>query len=487
MAALSAVATSGCPVVVDLRSPDAAVLRDGGLPPAPGDPFDCAEAATPPPEPERRSAVGRGTPESCTEAALRAALETGEALSFDCGPAPHVLTLLAPLAIDGTQDLDGGGRVRLDGANATRLFTLAPGATLVLRRLTLQNAQSNVGAVASIEGDQRIVLDEVLVTEAEATDVSPPGAAPRVGGGAFRLGEGSTLVAYGSFFSTCRASVGGAIFVDGGRVALRNVRARDQVAEGGLGHGGTFAVGRGALTYCDGLVAGSRAGGSGGALWVGAGSATLARVHIVGAIAGGADPRLGGYGGAIALEAAQAGATPSLTVLASTFESNVARIAGGAVAVRAGRAALHNVTSFRSVAEQGGGIALLAGELELRHVTLAGDEAREGAALFTAEGTRAQLENSLAVTLEAPCAGEGERLGSGWLQRGGDPCLAGALTGDARLAPELDRNADPPVLPLGEGSDAIDAGDAERCLPEDQRGAPRPPEACDLGAFEREE
>ena len=486
VAAGLAACLAACPAVLDLTPPDAGAPLDGDAGPGPGDPFDCAESSAPPPEPDVRRTIGVGTPASCTEGALREALAgPGAALRFDCGAAPHTITLSAPLIVEGTRDLDGGGRIRLDGAGTTRLFALASDASLVLRRLTVQNAEANEGAVASLAGTQRLVLDEVLVSEATATAVSPPGAAPRVGGGAFRVGEGATLVAHGSFFSACRASVGGAIFVDGGRVALRNVRARDQVAEGGLGHGGTLAVGRGTLAYCDGLVASSRAGGSGGALWVGEGSARLARVHVVGAVAGGADPRLGGYGGAIALEATRAGASPAVTVEAATFESNVARIAGGAVAVRGGSASLHNVTSFGGEAERGGGVAVLAGDAALRHVTLAGDDAREGAAVFVAEDAEVVLENSVLFTLEAPCAGAGARRGTGVLQRGGEACIAAALTGDARLAPELDRSTDPPVLPLGEGSDAIDAGDAARCLPEDQRGTPRPPDACDLGAFER--
>src|SRR5678815_4696418 len=77
---------------------------DGGGPPVdaawadgrPGDPPP-AQTCTQPLSYYDTSApttvIGTGTPESCTEAALRAATQTGGATTFDCGPDPVTIAI----------------------------------------------------------------------------------------------------------------------------------------------------------------------------------------------------------------------------------------------------------------------------------------------------------------------------------------------------------------------------------------------------------
>lgn len=56
---------------------------------------------------------------------------------------------------------------------------------------------------------------------------------------------------------------------------------------------------------------------------------------------------------------------------------------------------------------------------------------------------------------------------------------------DPLLGPLGNYGGPTPVLPLLEGSPAVDAADQSSCPPTDQRGVPRPAGAgCDIGAFE---
>jgi hypothetical protein len=86
--------------------------------------------------------VGTGTPESCTEAALGAALAGGGLVTFDCGPEPATITLTAEKVIAAGRaptTVDGGGLVRLSGGNAVRVFSVDTGTVLDVRNLTVAN------------------------------------------------------------------------------------------------------------------------------------------------------------------------------------------------------------------------------------------------------------------------------------------------------------------------------------------------------------
>ena len=73
--------------------------------------------------------VGDGTPASCTESALRAALNHGGVVTFRCGSQPVTITLTGELRPTRDVEIDGGGpeqggRIILDGGHRTRLIWL---------------------------------------------------------------------------------------------------------------------------------------------------------------------------------------------------------------------------------------------------------------------------------------------------------------------------------------------------------------------------
>ena len=67
--------------------------------------------------------VGTGTPESCTEAALDAALVGGGLVTFDCGSESVTITLSAEKVLTqemGETTVDGGGLVTLSGEKESK-------------------------------------------------------------------------------------------------------------------------------------------------------------------------------------------------------------------------------------------------------------------------------------------------------------------------------------------------------------------------------
>jgi hypothetical protein len=100
---------------------------------------------------EAAGVVGTGSPASCTEAALRAALAGGGSVSFDCGAAPHTIVLADSIRFtDGTTtSIDGGGRIALSGGGKVgvlriRTFPSAP-ISVTIANLTITGGFAESG------------------------------------------------------------------------------------------------------------------------------------------------------------------------------------------------------------------------------------------------------------------------------------------------------------------------------------------------------
>ncbi len=70
--------------------------------------------------------IGTGTPESCSSAAVVAAVALGGVITFNCGPAPLTITMLETAKIFNNTGqkivIDGGGLITLDGNNERRIL-----------------------------------------------------------------------------------------------------------------------------------------------------------------------------------------------------------------------------------------------------------------------------------------------------------------------------------------------------------------------------
>ena len=68
--------------------------------------------------------VGTGTPDSCTEQALQAAVAAGGIITFNCGAIPAVINLTTQHEFRNDMDtvVDGGNKITLKGNGSTRLF-----------------------------------------------------------------------------------------------------------------------------------------------------------------------------------------------------------------------------------------------------------------------------------------------------------------------------------------------------------------------------
>lgn len=70
--------------------------------------------------------IGNGTPQSCTSAAVVAAVAQGGVITFDCGPNPHTIAMAATARVFNDTGpeivIDGGGLITLDGGGNRRIL-----------------------------------------------------------------------------------------------------------------------------------------------------------------------------------------------------------------------------------------------------------------------------------------------------------------------------------------------------------------------------
>jgi hypothetical protein len=164
------------------------------------------------------SVVGTGTPASCTEAALDAAIaeangESGLVL-FDCGAAPHTLTVTTAKNLGQGVAIDGGGKITLSGNDATRIFSVFQGSAVQIGNITLSRGFASPGggcilAFSTSGNPSTLVLGGVTFSNCQAGEY----------GGAI-AGNFIVLNASGSLFVDNTANTGG-----GGAISLNNSNA----------------------------------------------------------------------------------------------------------------------------------------------------------------------------------------------------------------------------------------------------------------------
>ncbi len=222
--------------------------------------------------------IGTGTPESCTSAAVVAAVGAGGVVTFNCGPAPVTITMTATAKVRNAHPdlvLDGGGLVTLDGGGKRRILyqntcDQAQGWTtshcqdqetprLVVQNLTFTGGNSTGdtteggggGAIFVRGGRVRVVNSVFTGNRCDATG-------PDLGGAALRVlsqSKGLPVAVVHSTFTGGVCSNGAALSSIGVSWAVYNSVFRGNQA---IGHGanpargGTPGGGSGGAIYCDG-------------------------------------------------------------------------------------------------------------------------------------------------------------------------------------------------------------------------------------------
>jgi len=470
--------------------------------------------------------VGTGTPGSCTEAALDAALAGGGTVTFACGGGPVVIPITSTKILSKSTTIDGTGQqVTLDGGGTTKMFLttyqLSSGLTLVFRQLTLRNARaSDQGAAIELVWQEPTRLTQLVVEDVTFRNNVAAISHADWGGGAIYGVTGVFTIRRSTFVGN-RGANGGAIGTIAVQITIEDSRFEDNATlpvvgdpfNGGLGgHGGAIYIdgtNLGALTLRRTVFSGNRATNLGGAIhsWMyGLPSAFVIEdctfANNAGTTNGGAIFHMNGrltvsgttfsgntvvgQGGALWEGEADAGQTP-VSIFNSTFSGNSAT----GLRPNSGSTGL------------GGAIRDNGNPTTLSHVTIAGNHA-DWVGGGIVGGSRATLRASILADNTAANGGNPwdiQRNCSTTLADGGFnlqwPTLNPSDSNDRRCAagvtfaaPQLGALADnggptATAAPLA-GSPAIDAV-TSGCPPPatDQRGYARPYGLrCDAGAVE---
>jgi len=461
----------------------------------------------PPPVELTSRRVGDGSPESCTNASVQAALTSGGHVTFDCGSDPITIPISSTLMVEADALVDGAGSVTLDGLHATRILWANNGLKVQLEGLTFTRGSAlgaeplaSGGAVRGGWGGELYIKD-CLFTDNEAGVVGKEGGAgvsapshtsttivnshfegnvAGTGPAVHSILSGLTIV--DSVFVNNEATTdgGGAVYTDGasdevdddvgGTISLCGSRFTSNVAsfQGGGAYLWGYDLDTVRVSQC--VFEGNRVNFSeaeralGGALRIG--DATL---YVDGSLF--VDNHTDDKGGAIWVN----GNYPS-HVTNSTFIRN------------------HAGTTGRTIGGRGG--AITGSHLVMANLTFDSNSAENGAgAVFNnAQDVDAQsstLRNSILLNnhtvlgrvpaCRIPMEGENNLQ---WPEPdAGDHCTEGSIYADPLLGDLQDNGGATHTRALSEESPALAQG--TNCSNIDQRGEPRP-EACDLGAFELE-
>ena len=223
--------------------------------------------------------IGKGTPTSCTSAAVVKAVAAGGIITFDCGPEPVTIAMKATAKIKNANGprivLDGGGKVTLSGGGKRRILYMntcdqAQGYTTShcqdqdSPRLTVQNlvfadgnstgqtAEGGGGGAIFVRGGRFKVVNSRFV--GNRCDRS----GPDLGGAAIRVlsqSKGLPVYVVHSTFTRGVCSNGGALSSIGVSWVVLNSVLTDNSAVGSGANparGGTSGGGSGGAIYQDG-------------------------------------------------------------------------------------------------------------------------------------------------------------------------------------------------------------------------------------------
>lgn len=233
--------------------------------------------------------VGNGSPASCTEAALNAALNGGGNVTFNCGGATKTIVLTSYKQIGANTVIDGAGLITLSGGNTTSHFQVFSGKSLALKNITLKDGKGVFTSAGAVENFGVLVLENAHVDgntgkpngqggaiynsgsmTALNSSISSNTLTGAQGGGIFNLGSltlNNSIVAGNVITNpSAAANVAGAGIYNTGDVVIRGGAIQNNRAlfvQYNSQGGGIYSEG-GSLTIDNALVADNAAYGAGG-------------------------------------------------------------------------------------------------------------------------------------------------------------------------------------------------------------------------------
>jgi hypothetical protein len=487
--------------------------------------------------------VGDGTPASCTQAALAAALAAGGSIGFDCGAAPVTIPIAGELLIAKDTALDGGGKITLRGSGATRVLRTADGvfngtAVLKVLSVTIDRLAIENGVTADQGGAIRVgfwnsfTLRDSALRDNRSTKADENCA----GGGALFIGGGSVARIERTSFSGNQASNGGAInslrsnltIVDSSFANNSAIHSAQINQFSDCGGGGAVyidgarppASGGPAPTVIQGSTfSGNQTNNHGGGLFVGLypnEAIQIDRTTFDGNITSkSASMASSGTGGAIWYGSATGSANNAgFSLTNSTLSNNQAAGQGGGLWTSAA-ATIANVTFYANDAtdaaitnpddwRRGNGGALAVNNnaaVSITSATFAANHAGfNGGAV--AGGASVTVKNTLfadntadwPIKIMQHCTAALNDGGGNMQYPPKNPnpnyynetnCTAAIAIANPQLGALAQNGGPTKTLALPPGSPAVDALAPAACPAADQRGIGRPQGAkCDIGAFE---
>lgn len=387
---------------------------------------------------------GTGGCYSSIQDAINAAA-SGDTIAVAAGTYHEDVTIVRSVTIQGTAGavIDGS-----PGSGGPRL-TVPSGVIAEVSGLTITSALATIGS-GGIANNGVLALSACTISDNRNTPLT--GA---LGGG---IRNTATLTVSDCMIRGNQARGGGGAIANSGTLTVTaTVFSGNTSFSGG---GGIFNDTAGTLTVTESTFSTNGGGGGGGGIenW---GTAAVVRSTL--------DGNSAQHGGGIVN-------IGRLTLTNATLSGNTASGStdqgrGGGIANDTGVVTVTAATLSKNTAAQGGGIANGSGSVILANTIVAGNTASSAPDLFG--GITSQNDNLFGTT-----SGAAITLGSGDI-----------VTSSPLLGPLGSNSGPTQTIPLLAGSPAIGAGDPTVCANApvggvDQRGFPRPPTRCSIGAFE---
>ena len=334
--------------------------------------------------------VGTGTPASCTEAALRAAMGGGGSVNFSCGSNPYTITLSSALFITKSTSVDGGGKITLSG-NYTVGVMVVSNVPLTLTNIALAYGRNIVGGCLTYLGLPSTSLTMVGVVMHDCHSI---GLGFGVGGALSVIG-GNLSMSNTQVLNNRADSHGGGIYIDGGSHILDHVsiignRTDFTYTNSGGGIYFTNTSGNPALlniqnSHIDNNIFGYL--GYGGGI-----AAFTSTLHLVNVSLNNNLGENAGLGGGLYLQ----GATANLDSV--TLDGNSHLYAGGGIESEWSDLTMTDSDISHNVASSnGGGISTYKGSLDLVRVVVNGNTVDSDAGGIDLYDTPTSIEGGMIV------------------------------------------------------------------------------------------